>query len=176
MLSNRGSCRVQNLGRRADLWMRNCSQKHTLLPSFPEQESSVQTIGMNQRVFNFSLRRLPRTEQQVKAFLSSSSVSSSISLIPSPSPLEWSSDSEESTAAMWQAWGYRLEISSWFFGLLFSMCPWVGLLSYQPHSESAPVNGQPGMNMQFDASGVPKGILLKIKMHRSLLFTQGTYP
>lgn len=99
MLSNRGSCRVQNLGRRADLWMRNCSQKHTLLPSFPEQESSVQTIGMNQRVFNFSLRRLPRTEQQVKAFLSSSSVSSSISLIPSPSPLEWSSDSEESTAA-----------------------------------------------------------------------------
>lgn len=47
----------------------------------------------------------------------------------------------------------------------------MGLLSYQPHSESAPVNGQPGMNMQFDASGVPKGILLKIKMHRSLDLT-----
>lgn len=99
MLSNRGSCRVQNLGRRAGLWMRNCSQNRTLLPSFPEQESSVQTIGKNQRTFSFSLRQLPRTEQQVKAFLSSSSISSSISLIPSLSPLEWSSDSKESTAA-----------------------------------------------------------------------------
>lgn len=99
MLSNRGSCGVQNLGRRPGLWMRNHPQNHTLLPSFPEQESSVQTIGKNQKIFNFSLRQLLRTEQQVKAFLSSSSISSSISLIPSPSPLEWNNDSQESTAA-----------------------------------------------------------------------------